>query len=88
MALSGSIQTSYYNGVEEQFPHYLIIDWSAKQNVANNTSTITWTCRAEDGEGDYYVYAGPVEISFDKTSVLSLNDRFKLVNCRNVLIGS
>lgn len=88
MALSGSIQTSYYNGVEEQFPHYLIIDWSAKQNVANNTSTITWTCRAEDGEGDYYVYAGPVEISFDKTSVLSLSDRFKLVKGQQIGAGT
>ena len=88
MALSGSIQTSYYNGVEEQFPHYLIIDWSAKQNVTNNTSTITWTCRAEDGEGDYYVYAGPVEIFFDKTSVLSLTDRFKLVKGQQIGAGT
>ena len=36
MALSGSFNTNAYKD------RYLTFSWNATQNVANNTSTITW----------------------------------------------
>lgn len=49
MALSGSVSTGGYSG------RYLILSWTAKQDIAKNTSTISWTLKgAGDAPYSYY----------------------------------
>lgn len=48
MALSGSVSTSSYEG------RYYQLSWTATQNVANNTSTISWTLKAVGGTSSWY----------------------------------
>lgn len=57
MALSGSVRTKAYDG------RYLKLDWTATQNAANNTSTITWTLSAVGGNSTTYA-TGPVRVRF------------------------
>ena len=73
MALSGSVSTSTYSGVGLQ------LSWSAKQNVANNQSTISWTLKSFGGNAsNYYYKAGPVTVVINGTTVLNITDRFEL----------
>lgn len=48
MALSGSVNTSSYEG------RYYQLSWTATQNVTNNTSTISWTLKAVGGTSSWY----------------------------------
>lgn len=48
MALSGSVNTSSYDG------RYYQLSWTATQNVTNNTSTISWTLKAVGGSSSWY----------------------------------
>ena len=48
MALSGSVNTSSYDG------RYYTLSWTATQSVANNTSTISWTLSANGGNSSWY----------------------------------
>lgn len=88
MALNGTIQTSYYNGVQEPYVHYLVIEWSVKQDINNNTSTFNWVCKSEDGSGNYYVYIGPIRLYFDKQLALNIEDRIKVVRGQQLGSGS
>lgn len=56
MALSGSFETSGYEGRRWKF------SWSATQNIANNTSTISWYVDAIGGSAGWYM-SGPVYIN-------------------------
>ena len=47
MALSGSFDTSGYEGRKWRF------SWTATQNVANNTSTISWSVSAIGGSAGW-----------------------------------
>ena len=48
MATSGSVNTSSYQG------RYYLLSWTAKPNVADNTSTISWTLKAVGGTSSWY----------------------------------
>lgn len=48
MATSGSVNTSSYQG------RYYQLSWTAKPNVADNTSTISWTLKAVGGTSSWY----------------------------------
>lgn len=52
MALSGSFNTSGYYG--DGAPYYLTFSWSATQDIATNTSTVTWTVKAYGGNSSGY----------------------------------
>lgn len=57
MALSGSFSTSVTtaNGeLDANYPRNLVVTWTATQNVANNTSTISWTLKTGSSNSDYY----------------------------------
>jgi len=55
MALSGSFDTSGYEGRKWRF------SWTATQNVADNTSTISWSVSAVGGSAGWYM-CGPFTI--------------------------
>lgn len=48
MATSGSLKTNSYDG------RYYIVEWTASQSVAKNTSTISWTLKAAGGNSSWY----------------------------------
>lgn len=48
MVTSGSVNTSSYQG------RYYQLSWTAKPNVADNTSTISWTLKAVGGTSSWY----------------------------------
>ena len=92
MALSGSFSSSRYYYNDTTSPTHVEVIWSATQSVANNTSTISWSCYARNANGDgdpngwYYVMAGPVVVTINGTTVLNKSDRFAMYS--NALLGS
>lgn len=87
MALSGTFQSSQVTDVGS-YPSYIYVDWSATQNIANNTSTISWKCYG----GSYYNNAvrwtttGPVVVKINGQTVLNKTGRFNMT--QGMLIGS
>ena len=71
MALSGSFNTTAYKG------RYLTFSWSATQNVANNTSTITWRLVGA-GTGSGYYMAGNFKVIIAGETVYSSATRIEL----------
>lgn len=72
MALSGSFNTTAYNGVR-----YLTFSWTATQNVTNNTSTISWKLVGA-GTGTGYYMAGNFKVVINGETVYSSADRIQL----------
>lgn len=68
MALSGSLNTSSYDG------RYYTLSWTASQNQANNTSTISWTLKAVGGSSSWYAER-EVEVKIDGAVKYSKSDR-------------
>ena len=62
MALSGSITTSSYSG------RSVTLNWSATQNVANNTSTIAWSL-AGSGSSNGWVVVSELRVTIDGAQV-------------------
>lgn len=62
MALSGTVNTSSYDG------RYYQLSWTATQSIANNSSTISWTLKALGGSSSWYaertltVYIGGIKV--------------------------
>lgn len=82
MALSGSFKTSDYNG------RYLLFAWTATQNTAQNTSTITWTLHGA-GEGEWSMYtSGNFKVVIDGETVYSSATRITLKDGTLVASGS
>lgn len=71
MALSGTVNTSKYDG------RYLRLTWTATQSVANNTSTIKWTLAAVGGNSSWYK-TGPVTCTINGTTVYSSSSRVSM----------
>lgn len=71
MALSGTVNTSKYDG------RYLRLAWTATQSVANNTSTIKWTLSAVGGNVKWYK-TGPVTCIINGTTVYSSSSRVSM----------
>lgn len=68
MALSGSVNTSSYEG------RYYQLSWTATQNVANNTSTISWTLKALGGISSWYAER-TLKVVIAGSTVYSKTDR-------------
>lgn len=87
MALSGTFKSSQVTDVGN-YPSYVYVDWSATQNIANNTSTISWKCYG----GSYYTNAyrytttGPVVVTINGQTVLNKTGRFNMT--QGMLLGS
>lgn len=54
MALSGSVSTSAWTA-ESGSTWKVVLNWSATQSVANNTSTISWNIKVSTGSSGYVV---------------------------------
>lgn len=88
MALSGSFYTSTYTGISSTRPRRIYVSWSATQSVADNTSTIKWTVKAEGSSGTDWVNVGPVRLYINGTRVLNRTDRFRLHKGDSIGSGS
>lgn len=84
MALSGSVSTNGYQG------RYLTLTWSATQNTANNTSTISWTLKGAGNATSTWYMAGNFKVVIDGSTVYSTgeNDRITLYNGTVVASGT
>lgn len=87
MALSGTFKSSQVTAVGD-YPSYVYVQWSATQNISNNTSTISWKCYG----GSYYsneyrwTTTGPVVVKINGQTVLNKTNRFNMK--QGDLIGS
>lgn len=82
MALSGSFNTSGYEG------RYLTFSWTATQDIATNTSTISWTLKgAGTGEAGYYM-SGPFKVVIAGAEVYTNSGRIELYNGTLVASGT
>lgn len=82
MAASGSFRTSNYDG------RYLVFSWSEKsQNVANNTTTITWRLMG-DGGGNTWYMAGNFKVVIAGETVYSSATRIQLADGTVVATGT
>ena len=84
MALSGSVSTTDYQG------RYLKLTWSATQNIANNTSTISWTLKGAGSASSSWYKAGGFQVTIDGESEYNKDTdyRITLYNGTKVASGS
>ena len=73
MALSGSVSTNKYSG-----DIGLTFTWTAKQNATNNQSIVTWVLKSNGGDTNAWWMAAPITLKVAGSTVLSIEDRFKL----------
>lgn len=73
MALSGTVTTNKYNSTIG-----LKLTWSGTQNVANNTTTISWTLKSNGGSSGSWWMSGPVTVKIGSKTVLNTTSRFKM----------
>lgn len=82
MATSGSFNTNAYSG------RYLTFSWSEQsQNVAANTTTITWTLKGAGGDSTWYM-SGNFKVVIDGSTVYSSSTRIQLKNGTTVASGT
>lgn len=82
MALKGSVSTGSYQG------RYVKLTWTATQNIADNSSTISWTLKgAGEGQASWYK-AGPFRVTIDNVVVWESSSRIKLYNGTTVKTSS
>jgi hypothetical protein len=82
MASSGSFNTTAYQG------RYLQFSWKETgQNVANNTTTITWTLKGAGG-GNVWYKSGNFKVVIDGETVFSSSTRIELDNGTVVASGN
>ena len=78
MALSGILSTNKYT-TSSHGTIGLYFSWVGTQNVANNTTTISWQLLSSGSmSSSYYVQAGPVTVRIAGTAVLNITSRFNL----------
>ena len=88
MATNVTLQTSKTTAAGAGFPGFVILTWTATQNIESNKTVLSWTAK---GGSDYsdttaYVYAGPITVSIGGTTVLNITDRVQIK--KNSVIGS
>lgn len=83
MATSGSFNTSGYQG------RYLTFAWSvSSQNVANNSTTISWTLKGAGNAQSSWYRAGNFKVVINGTTVYSSATRIQLYNGTLVASGN
>ena len=75
MALSGSFSTNITTAggqLDERYARNIVVSWSATQNVANNTSTISWSVKTGDSTNGYcWVIVRNVKVVINGVTVYS-----------------
>lgn len=79
--LSGSFNTTAYSN------RYLTLSWTATQNIANNTSTISWTLKGAGSASGYYK-AGNFKVVIAGETVYSSSTRINLYSGTVVASGT
>ena len=87
MALSGTFRSSQVTDVGN-YPSYIYVEWSATQNISNNSSTISWKCYGGSYYNNAYRYTttGPVVVTINGQTVLNKSGRFNMT--QGMLLGS
>lgn len=81
MALEGNYKITGYSD------KYMLFAWSATQNVANNTSTISWQLTGGDPDGGY-VKAGGFKVVIDGETVYSKSTDYRIKMYTGTMIAS
>lgn len=81
MALSGQLNTNAYE------TRYVQFAWTATQNVAANTSTISWTLKGAGDDTKYYT-SGPITLIIAGETVYSNDERFRLYSGDTIASGT
>lgn len=85
MALSGSFQSNAITSVtNNNYPRYLIVEWSAIQSIADNTSTVSYTVKASGLKTTSYCQCGPITVTLGGRTLYSTTSRVK-INSQEVL---
>lgn len=75
MALSGSINTNKYS-TQSSGTIGLNLSWSGTQDIATNTTTISWTLKSNGTmSSGYCVWGGPITVVIGGTTVFSQTSR-------------
>lgn len=82
MALSGSVNTSSYQG------RYVQLSWTATQSVANNTSTIKWTLKGAGTASSTWYKAGGFKAVINGTTVYSVSTDTRITLYDGTVIAS
>lgn len=82
MALSGTVNTNNYQG------RYLSLTWTAKQDIATNKSTISWTLKGAGGDTSAWYMAAPFKVTINGTVVYNNSTRIKLYNGTKIASGT
>lgn len=83
MASSGSFKTSAYDG------RYLLFSWEiSNQNIANNSTTISWKLSGAGTASVGYYKAGNFKVTIDGKTVFSSAERINLYNGTVVKTGT
>ena len=82
MALSGSLNTSGYQGRNVKF------SWTATQNTSKNQSTISWTLEGDGTASSSYYNAGPIKLYIDGVEKYSKTERIALYDGTVIKTGS
>lgn len=87
MALSGTLQSNQYSGSGGK--RGIQLNWSATQNVANNTSTISWSLTSNGTTSSGYWYeSGNFKVVIDGSTVYSSATRIQLKQGVTIASGS
>lgn len=81
MALSGSFNTSAYDG------RYLTFSWTATQNIVNNATTIDWALTGGGGSDTRWYYSGNFKVIIDGEQVYFSASRIQLLKGTVVASG-
>ena len=69
MALSGKVETATYTPSNSSNTWKVVLNWTATQNVANNTSTISWNIKVSTTSSTGYVVVSEIRAKIDGTEV-------------------
>lgn len=73
MALSGTVNSTKYNSTIG-----LTLTWTATQSAVNNRSAVSWTLKSTGGTTSAYWNSGPITVTINGSTVLTITSRFKL----------
>lgn len=88
MALSGSFQSNAITTVtNNNFPRYLIVEWSAEQSIANNSSTVSYTVKASGVRTSSFCWCGPITITLGGHTLYSTTSRVQIYSASTLATG-
>lgn len=69
MALSGKVETATYTPSNSSNTWKVVLNWTATQSVANNTSTISWNIKVSTTSSTGYVVVSEIRAKINGTEV-------------------